>query len=262
MNPLAPTLPLPDLIGALGQDHFETTLASSLRQLTGADHCLLISWQEDSHHPLTLFSRGDIYQPLARECRNLYDEHYFRRDSNLDWLRHQAVSGLPKVRYQQAQELADGEYRHQLLERCGIREKLAFLYQNRGQALCLNLYRLESPDSRPLESDALQQQGCVLAALLERHISLARQNRMTFDLTWVRARLTSALGERLTVRELDVGSRIVLGYRSEAIALDLGVSTNTVLTHRRNLYDKLGISTQNQLFAIVVEGHQPGLNRQ
>lgn len=255
MNPAQSTdLPLTDLIGSLGADTFESTLVSSLRRLTGADHCLLISFRANNKHPLTLFSTGAIYQPLARECRHLYDEYYFQRDPNLDWLRHQAASGQPRIRQQNARELADGDYRHQLLERCGIEEKLAFMYQNDGQALCLNLYRLASEHSTRLDMSSLAQHGELLATLLQRHIQLTRQHRMVFDLPWVRARLAAAVGKQLTARELDVGSRIVLGYRSDAIALDLGVSPNTVLTHRRNLYDKLGIGTQNQLFGMVIEG--------
>lgn len=244
---------LPELIESIGERQFESTLVRNLHRMTGADHCLLISFNEEKTHPLTLFSSGAIHRPLARECRHMYDEFYFQRDPNADWLKHQAPAGQPNIRQQQATELNDQEYRHQLLERCGIEEKLAFMYQNRGQALCLNLYRLEGSNTRALNAQPLLQQGDLLASLLDRHIRSARQERIQFDLPWIRARLMKAVGPQLTGRELDVASRIVLGFKSDAIALDLGVSSNTVLTHRRNLYDKLGISTQNQLFGLVVE---------
>ena len=59
--------------------------------------------------------------------------------------------------------------------------------------------------------------------------------------------------KRLTPRERDVCQRIVMGFNSEAIACELGVSLNTVLTYRRRAYERLGISAQNELFAIVMK---------
>ncbi|WP_221801577.1 helix-turn-helix transcriptional regulator [Oceanobacter mangrovi] len=254
---MASSLPLPQLISSLGSDQFESTLVSSLRALTGADHCLLISYQNDQQRPLTLFSSGAIYRPLARECRHMYDEALFLRDPNFSWLQQQAPAGEPSLKHQSAVELKDSEYRQQLLDRCGIEEKLAFMYQQDGQGLCLNLYRLDSSNAAELDQQPLLQHGELLASLLDKHIRCARQQRVVFDLPWVRARLQLAVASLLTSREIDVASRIVLGFNSDAIALDLGVSVNTILTHRRNLYDKLGIKTQNQLFGIVAEEGLP-----
>jgi len=52
---------------------------------------------------------------------------------------------------------------------------------------------------------------------------------------------------QLTEREIQVCAGIVRGLSSEAIASSLGVSINTILTHRRRAYAKLGISSQNEL---------------
>ena len=56
----------------------------------------------------------------------------------------------------------------------------------------------------------------------------------------------------LTGREKEVCLRILSGFSSEAIAADLGISLHSALTYRKRAYDRLGISSQNELFGIVL----------
>ena len=55
----------------------------------------------------------------------------------------------------------------------------------------------------------------------------------------------------LTRREKHTMDLILSGHGSEAIGLHLGIALPTVKTHRRNLYRKLGISSQAELFALM-----------
>ncbi len=47
----------------------------------------------------------------------------------------------------------------------------------------------------------------------------------------------------LSDREIEVLKAIALGYSNKEIADELFISTNTVITHRKNITDKLGIKT-------------------
>ena len=58
--------------------------------------------------------------------------------------------------------------------------------------------------------------------------------------------------DRLTERERDVCERILLGYTSIGIGLDLNIAPSSVVTYRRRAYEKLGIATQNELFALCL----------
>jgi DNA-binding CsgD family transcriptional regulator len=53
----------------------------------------------------------------------------------------------------------------------------------------------------------------------------------------------------LTGREAAIIELVLQGHSSESIGLNLGISTGTVKVHRRNIYRKLGISSQTQLFS-------------
>jgi len=65
------------------------------------------------------------------------------------------------------------------------------------------------------------------------------------------SRLMPAAG--LTQREQAIAELILKGHSSLSIALVLGISVETVRVHRKNLYRKLDVSSQAQLFALAVQ---------
>ncbi len=58
--------------------------------------------------------------------------------------------------------------------------------------------------------------------------------------------------DTLTDREREVVQLILVGHNSNSIALKLSVSLSTVKTHRRNIYSKLQISSQAELFSLFL----------
>jgi DNA-binding CsgD family transcriptional regulator len=56
-------------------------------------------------------------------------------------------------------------------------------------------------------------------------------------------------GPQLSLREHQIVSMILQGHSTESIARHFDISPGTVKVHRRNVYRKLGISSQAELFA-------------
>jgi DNA-binding CsgD family transcriptional regulator len=56
----------------------------------------------------------------------------------------------------------------------------------------------------------------------------------------------------LTARERGVAQLILIGHSSQSISLNLRISLPTVKTHRRNIYCKLQISSQAELFSLFL----------
>ncbi len=56
-------------------------------------------------------------------------------------------------------------------------------------------------------------------------------------------------GKLLSPRERQLAQLLLRGHSTVSIALQLGISATTVKTHRKNLYAKLGIATQFELFS-------------
>jgi len=82
--------------------------------------------------------------------------------------------------------------------------------------------------------------------------SLPRLEEIRHLLCQDNSRKSATGGGGLTPRELDVCARVLVGYSSEAIALDLGIGESSVATYRKRAYGKLGISSQNELFALCL----------
>lgn len=57
---------------------------------------------------------------------------------------------------------------------------------------------------------------------------------------------------KLTARESEIVELVLKGNSSEAIGKTLGIATGTVRIHRKNIYMKLGISSQGELFSRFV----------
>jgi DNA-binding CsgD family transcriptional regulator len=65
---------------------------------------------------------------------------------------------------------------------------------------------------------------------------------------------------RLTAREAEIVELVLKGNSSEAIGKRLGIATGTVRIHRKNIYMKLGISSQGELFSRFVASIPKGLS--
>jgi DNA-binding CsgD family transcriptional regulator len=59
------------------------------------------------------------------------------------------------------------------------------------------------------------------------------------------------IGRGITHREAQVCAAIAIGMSSAGIASALGISVNTVLTHRKRAYSRLSISSQNELMRLL-----------
>ena len=62
--------------------------------------------------------------------------------------------------------------------------------------------------------------------------------------------VSALFGKRITPRETQVVAQVLEGHSSDSIAKNLGISVGTVRIHRRNIYAKLQISSQQELFSI------------
>jgi DNA-binding CsgD family transcriptional regulator len=57
----------------------------------------------------------------------------------------------------------------------------------------------------------------------------------------------------LTPRECDVVEFVLKGHSAEAIGKILGISIGTVRIHRKNIYAKLAINSQGELFSRFIQ---------
>ncbi|MCF6327018.1 MAG: helix-turn-helix transcriptional regulator [Devosiaceae bacterium] len=93
-----------------------------------------------------------------------------------------------------------------------------------------------------------------ISSAVIKHFEVFEQDSVTSMADPNLAFLTLDFGKDvLTEREQDVVQLILKGYSSKAIAVTLGISLPTVKTHRRNIYARLKISSQVELFNLFVQ---------
>jgi DNA-binding NarL/FixJ family response regulator len=62
--------------------------------------------------------------------------------------------------------------------------------------------------------------------------------------------------DALTKREREISQLLLRGHSSKSIARVLNIAPGTVMVHKRNLFSKLGITSQYQLFSIFIDDLQ------
>ena len=56
----------------------------------------------------------------------------------------------------------------------------------------------------------------------------------------------------LTRREREVSKLLLRGHSSKSVARELKIAPATVMVHKRNLFAKLGITSQYELFSLFI----------
>ncbi|HYH21790.1 MAG TPA: helix-turn-helix transcriptional regulator [Azospirillum sp.] len=186
---------------------------------------------------------------------------FYRLDPTLRYLR-QIVGQPRKLRLLRRDDIGDTDYRRHFFDAPDLDRKVSILNEDTAEGLYLNFYkRSGDEDFSDREVGNLACLAGLVCKSILHHRALTR-NRTPApalpDLETLR-RLLSAQATALSAREVEVCARIVAGYSSEAIALDLRVTENSVATYRKRAYAKLGICSQHELFALCLRAatHAP-----
>jgi DNA-binding CsgD family transcriptional regulator len=167
------------------------------------------------------------------------------------------VPGLYRLRDVAPDRFYQGEYYRNYYAQTGLAEEIAFFVDLPGQsALVLSMMRAEKPFSQK-EFLALEGVFPFVASVARRNwAGLNRQfskDRGASNPLRHRRALSDDLGSFgagiLTPREREVAEFTLKGHSAESTGQILGISPGTVRIHRRNIYSKLQINSQGELFS-------------
>ena len=112
--------------------------------------------------------------------------------------------------------------------------------------------RAPEPRFRRKELKTINRDLEVLASLCRQHFGESTYDQQSPAGSVDERRMQFALErfgeEALTPREQEVAVCILKGHSSKSLAREIDISPETVKIHRRNIYRKLGISSQSELF--------------
>jgi DNA-binding NarL/FixJ family response regulator len=108
-------------------------------------------------------------------------------------------------------------------------------------------YVLKKNEDRPISESVLQliDGASPISASIARYLLVKLQDNNEDNKTVEKSEPASS-GNLLTGRETEVLELVSLGYRSQEIANQLGISYHTVVHHIRIVYDKLAVTSRAQ----------------
>ena len=171
-------------------------------------------------------------------------------------------SGIYKLAELAPDQFYKSEYYKSYYVQTGPVDEIAFFTPGKeGWTVVTSLMRAPSqPSFTAHELRTLRIVEPLIRSIAETHWRtderLKAANQVEDDKEVMRRTVQDALEARgmppLTPRELQVVGLVLEGHSSESIANLLGISSGTVRIHRKNIYAKMRISSQRELFAIFV----------
>ncbi|MGV3552731.1 helix-turn-helix transcriptional regulator [Rhizobium sp.] len=226
-----------------------------MQSLISFDYSVIFAYR-GTERPIDLYSTFDaadydVFVSLYQNGPYLLDPFY-------------SAASLPKPGVWRMKALAPdrffaSEYYRSYYVQTGLAEEVGFFVPaGEGVTVVLSLMRREGSGAFRDGEYALMRKAEPLVAAVVRnvwgrlgprfdHSSHSRKDERTAEVE-ARARIS----DRLTLRESAIIELVLQGHSSESIGLRLGVATGTVKVHRRNIYRKLGISSQAQLMSLYL----------
>jgi len=239
--------PLAELVRAIGAPAFPERLLAAAGATLGHDAAALMIFHPAAP-PAVLVDR---LRPGERAW--LYGDYLSGVYALSPFYR--AAQGLKGPRVARVREIAprgfaQSEYYRRYFARIGVDDMIGLLVPaSDAETVFMSFSRSAGrPRFTAAEGRALARQAPLLAAAVARHCELAGPLASRHI-----AAAAAPLSHRpapsgLTAREAQVVNLMLEGHSARAISEQLRISNETVRVHRRNIYDKLGLSSQAELF--------------
>lgn len=246
MSTLPPRHPMsPDdtIVGALslclphlGEDHFIDELMEVMA-LIGASQITAFSYEKDRVE--CLLSRNFISNEMGGTLAALYLGGWYQRDPLYGEILKLADGTCTVRRLDEMAADMDPDYLATFFDRPGFRSKLAIIVAQRSLRMVLNLYFAPGREGATEDGEAMRiGVHQLLGRMLATHFLRSRKTEFPVPLAV------------LSERERQVCMGMLAGKKAEVIAGEIGIGPSSVVTYRQRAYQKLGISSRSQLFAI------------
>jgi DNA-binding CsgD family transcriptional regulator len=246
-----------DMLAEFDQESFGPTLLRSVTRLIHFDFLMVFAYR-GAGRPLAL---GDTLPAPQREVViNAYCAAPYVLDPFFQKVAAGVQAGCYRLRDIAPDRFRQSEYFRTHYSLTGIREEVGFYFPLGEATGVLSLARWDegpAPTSSSLgrsDMDLLEALAPAISGLCARHwasvsapASLVRPR--TRDAAQVTAAYTEFGARQLSERERQIVSLILQGHSTGSVAHLLDISAGTVKVHRKNIYRKLGLSTQAELFA-------------
>ena len=243
------------LVAARDGDSLGDRLAEAVDTLVGHEGTCLLAFHRHA-------SPEVLHHTLEPAERAHYLDRYLAGPYLLDPLYQLAMDEdspvVCRFRDKAPDRFRSSEYYRQYCERTHLRDEMDYLRPlSNDTTLALVIARRTRMFNR-VELDRL---AAVAPTITASMAEVWRRPRGTVpdgaNDARMHARLThcfETFGESvLTDREREISQLLLRGHSSKSVARELDIAPGTVMVHKRNLFSKLGISSQYQLFSLFID---------
>lgn len=236
------------LIASIGESRFGASLIHFLRDFAANDSAALIRYHRRAAPQVD-------FDELAEEDRaalygRYFDGAYLLSPYYLRWTEQRDGSGLHRLQQIAPEGFFDSIYYTDYYGRNGLIDELAYLVPLSDDcAVLVSLGRTRSLWSySDAECARLRHLEPLVDSAVRRHYATIRESADVSIQRQLSDSLTTFGADRLTPQEQRVVQLMLRGHSSKSCARELGISPTTERVHRRNIYAKLDISSQAELF--------------
>ncbi|WP_026182820.1 helix-turn-helix transcriptional regulator [Leeia oryzae] len=238
----------------LGTHRFWRALVLALRQLAPLDNALAVRmWKAAPPVALEECTFAGPLQhdsPVPHYCRGMY-----LLDPFYQTVREGAERGFYVLEQIAPDLFRSSEYYQSYFSLEVGQDEVQFILPiGEDSALSLSLGALQPFDALAL--GRLQTVSCWVLSAMKRHWQISQDQPSPTDTGGLEDQIGRTLeqfgGGKLSEREAEIARLTLRGYSSKAVAQQLSISPETVKTHKRKLYTKLGIASHTDLFSCFI----------
>ncbi|MCY1127659.1 helix-turn-helix transcriptional regulator [Frigidibacter sp. RF13] len=246
-----------ELIADLGQETLPPRLASLVRAIASFDYMVIFGYR-GAARPI------DLFDDFPADKRQVFVTDYQDGPYMLDPFCLAAARpvepGLYRMRDLAPDRFYQGEYFRNYYVRTGLAEEIGYFVDLPGGAMAVVSLMRAARSFTTREVARLAEMFPVIAAIVRRQwhdlssrfdLGARGNGPRGFD-THVEKSFHSFGGDLLTRREREIAEYTLKGHSADAIGRLLDISPGTVRIHRRNIYGKLRISSQGELFSAFI----------
>lgn len=248
-------LRLAETIRHLGAAGFESALHDWLRRCLAPDNILILAYR-DALAPQILFTQSDQPQVFS-QLKAHYLAGAYLLDPFHDMHLNRVTAGAYRLRDVAPDAFHRSRYFIDYYQQTTLVDEITFVaypHPDISLNICLGRDATSGQPFGPRDLETAQRLAPVVAALGESHWAhLADPGGAPADVT---AALIATLGDRhgirLSLRQAEVALLILRGHSTQSIGLRLNLSPQTIKVFRKQLYAKCGLTSQAELFALLV----------
>jgi len=230
------------LVRDAGSPRFIESLLVFCRRSIGADFVSVFS-RAGGGGPRLVGTATTTGADNTRRAAEGYMQHY---GSDVNFALMTRPNEQAYLTYQTAADITAPGYRRACYDRTGIADRLSYVRSDRLGALSISVYR--SRKSGRFSEGACDRTTAlmpILIAAVDRHAAADRERSGNSIEQFERELARRHPG--LSPREREVAARVKAGLSARQIGLDLGIAETTVISHRKNAYARMGVTSLREL---------------